>query len=105
MSKWAGKLGFVLTAQETVTSVFQEPVVEKDYKGLILRESRGSSPKESVPNQDPYVRMAISVIPGLFLRNNIASCRYATYMNQKWSITSFEVQGGRFILNLGDKYV
>lgn len=104
MSKWAGKLGFVLPAQETVVGVYQEPVVEKDYKGLILRESRGSSPNISVPNPDPYVRMAISVIPGRFLKDNIATCRYATYMGQKWSISSFEVQGERFVLNLGDKY-
>jgi len=44
------------------------------------------------------------VIPGKDLKEKIASLRYATYMNEKWSVTSVEVQGQKFILNMGDRY-
>ena len=104
MARWAGKLGFVLPAVETQTGVYEEPVTEVDYKGEILRESRGAAPGVTHKNLDPYLRMAVSVIPDTNLKDNIMSCRYATVYNVKWSVTSFEVQGIRYILNLGDKY-
>lgn len=100
--RWTGKLGFVSRAVETAASIYAEPVTELSYKGEIIRESRGTV--RNLPNPDPYIRMAISVIPGEALKNNIASLRYATYMGQKWSVTNFEIQGQKYILNLGDKY-
>jgi hypothetical protein len=103
MARWAGKLGFVAPAVETATGVYTEPVTEVAYKGEILRESRGVTAR-NVPNPDVYVRMAISVIPGKDLREKIASLRYATYMNEKWTISSIEVQGQKIILNMGDRY-
>jgi hypothetical protein len=103
MPRWAGKLGFVAPAVETVTGVYTEPVTEVTYKGEVTRESRGVASR-NIPNPDVYIRMAISVIPGKDLREKIASLRYATYMNEKWSVTSVEVQGKKFILNLGERY-
>jgi len=103
MSRWAGKLGFVGSAVETSPGVYTEPVTEVAYKGDIIRESRGVAAR-NLPNPDAYIRMAISVVPGRTLKENVAALRYATYMNQKWSVTSFESQGQKFILNLGDLY-
>lgn len=100
--KWAGKLGIVSAATETATGTYTEPVTELSYKGEIVRESRGIA--RNLPNPDPYIRMAISVIPGRELKEKIASVRYATHLGQKWSVTSFEIQGLKFILNLGDRY-
>jgi hypothetical protein len=103
MARWAGKLGFVAPAVQTATGVYTEPVTEISYKGDIVRESRGVT-RNNLPNPDVYIRMAISVIPGKVLRENIASLRYAEYLGQKWSVTSCEVQGQKFVLNLGDLY-
>jgi hypothetical protein len=104
MPKWAGKLGFVAPAVETATGVYTEPVTEIPYKGELVRESRGVTGK-NLPNPDVYIRMSISVIPGKVLRDNIAALRYATYLGQKWSISNCEMQGQKFVLNLGDLYV
>lgn len=104
MARWAGKLGFVLPAEETQAGIYEEPVSEVDYKGEILRESRGAAPGLTHKNLDPYLRMAISVIPDTTLVKNIMSCRYAVVYGVKWSVVSFEVQGIRYILNLGDRY-
>jgi hypothetical protein len=102
---WSGVLGFIKAPVETTPGVFLEGVDEVRYTGQILRESRGASEGHSSQNKTPYVRMAISVVPDKRLIQNISSVRYATYMNVKWSVTSFEIQqANKYILNLGDVY-
>lgn len=103
--RWSGVLGMAQTpAIETTPGVYEDPIVEVKYSGEIVRESRGATGGNSEKNKTPFLRMAISVIPDKKLMASIASVRYATYMGLKWTVTSFEVQGIKYILNLGDNY-
>lgn len=102
MAKFYGNIGFADTV-ETSPDVYEEQIVEKAYRGDVLRNylSRRSSDKM---NDDVEISNSISIVADPYLNNNIGRIRYVVWMGSKWEITSVEVNRPRLVLSIGGLY-
>lgn len=102
MAKFYGVIGYVETI-ETVPGVWTPSVIEREYFGDILRESRYINAGEKV-NEDFTVRNRISIIADPYANQHFHSIKYVTWMNSKWVVTAVEVKAPRLNLTIGGIY-
>ena len=102
MARFFGKVGYEIT-EETTPGVWTATIVERDYYGDTLRNSRRLSSSDKV-NDDITISNEISIIADAYAYQNFHLIRYAEFMNVKWKITNVEVQRPRLILTLGGVY-
>lgn len=102
MAKWYGGIGYAETV-ETVPGVYKETIVERNYYGDVLRNTRRLQSADQV-NDNINVSDEISIVADPFANQNFHSMRYAWYMGTKWKITNVEVRYPRLILTLGGLY-
>ena len=103
MAKYAGKVGYAPTTVETAPGVWTEVVVERDYVGDILRNTRKLQTGESV-NDDLSVDNSISIVADAYANENIFAIRYVQWMGALWKVTNVEVQSPRLLLRLVGVY-
>ena len=103
MNKWRGKIGFIETV-ETVPDVYEEQVVEKYYRGDVIRNSSKWSQKQDSTINDLNISNSISILADPYLTNNIQSIRYIEFMGGLWDVTSIDVQFPRLVLSIGGVY-
>ena len=82
MAKWFGKIGFAET-KETSPGVWSEEIVDHEYYGDVLRNSRRLQASDKL-NDD------------INISNEI--------MGTKWKITNVEVKYPRLVLTIGGLY-
>lgn len=102
MSKYFGKIGYGVT-EETRPGVHELRILEKEYYGEIVRNSRRLDSGDKV-NDDLNINMTLSIVADPFAYQNFHSIKYAEYMGTKWKATSVEPQYPRLILTLGGVY-
>lgn len=102
MAKYYGLIGYAVTS-EIRPGVWKEQIVEREYSGDILRNTRRLQSSDQV-NDNVTVSNEISVLSDPFANENFHSIRYATWMGSKWKVTNVEVQYPRIILSLGGVY-
>lgn len=78
-------------------------IVERDYVGDILRNTRRLQSGESV-NDDLSVNNMISIVADPYANENFFAIRYVQWMGTLWKVTEVEVQSPRLLLRLGGKY-
>lgn len=98
--KYSGKLGFADEVEETAPSVFTEKMTERQYFGDVLEFGRQMQLADKV-NPDITVGNQLSIVADPFARDHLYKLRYATFMGQKWQVSSVKVQYPRLILTLG----
>ena len=103
MAKYSGKVGYGPTSVETKPGVWVEVIVERDYVGDILRNTRRLQSGESV-NDDLSVNNMISIVADPYANENFFAIRYVQWMGTLWKVTEVEVQSPRLLLRLGGKY-
>jgi hypothetical protein len=103
MAKYYGKVGYGPTSVETKPGVWTEVIVEREYVGDILRNTRRLESGESV-NDDLSVNNLISIVADPYANENFFAIRYVTWMGALWKVTEVEVQSPRLLLRLGGKY-
>lgn len=103
MPKYFGKVGYGPTAVETKPGVWDEVIVEREYVGDILRNTRRLQSGESV-NDDLSVNNMISIVADPYANENFFAIRYVQWMGTLWKVTEVEVQSPRLLLRLGGKY-
>lgn len=103
MSKWFGKIGFETEATETAPGVWGPCIIEKEYYGDLLRQSRRIQNADKV-NDDVTFTNQLSIVADPYAIENFSMIRYATFMQMKWRVTSVEVQYPRLILEFGGVY-
>lgn len=100
--KYHGKIGFV-TFQEKTPGVDVEVAVEREYFGDIIRNTKRWDTAQQVdPNMQ--INNQISIIIDPYLKENLFTIRYASWMGSLWNISSVDVQYPRMILSLGGVY-
>lgn len=100
--KYCGKIGF--SQIETVSrGVDAEVIKERTYYGDVIRNTRRWSDASQV-NSDLTVSNQISIVADGFAQTNLGLMRYVTYLGQKWSIDSADIELPRIILTLGGIY-
>lgn len=102
MAKFFGNIGYQTTV-ETEPGLYEEQIIEHEYFGDVLRNSRRLQYSDDI-NPSITVNKQISVISDPYAVDNFNNMRYVTYMNAKWIISSAEVQYPRIILTLGGLY-
>lgn len=102
MARFCGIIGYVLTV-ETEPGIYEEQVIENEYFGDVIRNSRRLQTTTKV-NDDINVSNQISIIADPFANNNFHAMKYVEYMGAKWKITDVEVQYPRLILTVGGVY-
>jgi hypothetical protein len=102
MAKWFGKIGYAETV-ETSPGVWTEQIVEREYFGDLVRNTRRLQSADKV-NDDITISNEISILSDPYAVNNFHSIRYAEFMGTKWKITNVEVSYPRLTLSLGGVY-
>lgn len=102
MAKWFGKIGYATTA-ETRPGVWEESIVEREYYGDIIRNSRRLQSGDKV-NDDLNISNQLSIVSDPYANENFHAMRYAEFMGAKWKVTDVEVQYPRLLLTLGGVY-
>ena len=102
MAKWFGKIGYAVTS-ETRPGIWEEVIVERNYYGDMIRNSRRLQSASQV-NDNININNELSIISDPYAMNSFHAMRYAEFMGTKWKITNVEVQYPRLILSLGGLY-
>ena len=102
MAKFYGKVGYAVNA-ETAPGVWVEQIIEHDYCGDLIRNTRRLQASESL-NDDINVANEISIVADPFAIQNFHKMRYVVFMGEKWKVSSVEVQYPRLILTIGGIY-
>ncbi len=102
MAKYYGTIGFSKTI-EKVPGVWSEEIIERRYKGQVIRNARRWETAETL-NDNIKINNAISIMADSYLFNNIYAIKYVTWMNTRWKITDIEIERPHLKLTLGGLY-
>ena len=102
MAKFYGPIGFAKTV-ETVPGVWEEQIVERNYRGELTRNNRRLQTANQV-NDDITIANEISIVADPYVNENFHSMRYVKFMGTKWKVSNIDVQYPRLILSLGGVY-
>lgn len=102
MAKYYGKIGYAETV-ETEPGIWEEQIVEREYYGDVIRNSRLLQNSSNV-NDNLNVAMQITIVADPYANQNFHAMRYVSYMGTNWKISNVEVQYPRLILTLGGVY-
>lgn len=103
--RFFGEVGYVESTQETPpgSGVWVENIIEKDYSGEVIRNTRQLEAGEKV-NNDISVQNSISVVADQHAYEHFHKIRYVRWAGVTWIVTSVEVKAPRLILSLGGVY-
>lgn len=102
MSRFSGKLGFVMT-RETEEGVWLEDVVEIPAKGTIRSLWVRNDNNASV-NTDLRLTNEISVLMDTKIKTHLETLKYVVWKGSKWEVQSIGVNYPRLTINLGGLY-
>ena len=102
MAKFYGPIGYAEII-ETAPGVIRESIVERNYYGELIRNSRGLQSGDQL-NDDITIANEISILADPYANQNFHSMRYVEFMGVKWKIKNVEVRFPRLILTTGGVY-
>lgn len=102
MSRFSGKLGFVMT-RETEEGVWLEDIVEIPVKGTIRSLWVRNDNNASV-NTDLRLTNEISVLMDTKIKTHLETLKYVVWKGSKWEVQSIGVNYPRLTINLGGLY-
>lgn len=102
MAKFYGPIGYADTV-ETAPGVWEEQIVEHNYYGDFIRNTRQLQSSETL-NDNINVANEISIVADPFARENFHKMRYVKFMGAAWKISNVEVGYPRLILTIGGLY-
>jgi hypothetical protein len=102
MAKFYGKIGYGET-KETAPGVWTDEIVEYEYYGDIIRNTRRLQPGENL-NNDLTVGNSISIVADAYANEHFFAIRYVEWAGTLWTVTEVEVQSPRLLLRLGGVY-
>lgn len=100
--KYYGTIGF-LKLVEQPGSIWEEEIVERPYKGDVLRFSV-QYPKGEGRNSDVKLSNEIQIVADSFAYQNAHLMKYVSYLNANWEITNITVDRPRITLSIGGEY-
>lgn len=102
MAKFYGSVGYA-DIVETAPGVWQEQIIEHNYSGDLIRNTRQLQSGETL-NDNINIANEISILADPFARQNFHKMRYVVFMGSKWKISKVEVNYPRLILTIGGLY-
>lgn len=102
MSRFSGKLGFVMT-QETAEGVWLDNIVELPAKGTI-RSLYVRNDNNSTVNTNLRLTNEISILMDTKIQTYLETLKYVVFKGSKWEVQSIGVNYPRLTINLGGLY-
>lgn len=102
MAKFYGKIGYGIPT-ETAPGVWEDVIVEHEYYGDVVRNTRKSQEGEQI-NNDLSVGNSISVVADAYASVHFFAIRYVEWAGTKWTVPEVEVLSPRLLLRLGGVY-
>lgn len=102
MARFYGKVGYAETV-ETAPGVFKEKIVPRNYYGDVTRIIRRWSDSDNL-NGNLSINNSISIVADAYAYSHFSAIRYVEWMDQRWKVSSVEVERPRLILTLGEVY-
>lgn len=102
--KFSGKIGFWYGDVEVVPGSYQPKVVEKPYRGDILKMYWNHQPVSNQQNDNITLNNQLSILSDLYLQKNWPSIRYVVWNGTKFKVTKVEPGYPRVILDVGGVY-
>lgn len=102
MAKFMGAVGYAENV-EKAPGVFVDEIVEHDYYGDIIRNSRQLRESESL-NNDLTVQNSISIVADAYANEHFFAIRYVEWAGTCWTVEDVAVQSPRLIFRLGGVY-
>jgi hypothetical protein len=102
MAKFYGAIGYGETV-ETVPGVWQDSIVEHNYFGDVVRNTRRLQEGENL-NNDLSVGNSISIVADAYANEHFFAIRYIQWAGTLWTVSDVEVQSPRLLLRLGGVY-
>lgn len=104
MAKFYGKIGYGESKETSIGSgVWDDEIVEYQYTGDIIRNTRKSQEGENL-NNDITVGNSISIVADAYANEHFFAIRYVEWAGTLWTVTEVEVQSPRLLLRLGGVY-
>lgn len=105
MAKFYGKIGYAGETVETPSGsgVWIDEIVEFDYYGDVIRNTRQMQEGESL-NNDLSVGNSISVVADAYANEHFHKIRYIRWAGTLWHVENVEVEAPRLLLRLGGVY-
>lgn len=100
MARYHGNVGFLICEDDQETGIAEEKAVEKPFFGTVLEHTRRWEDSGSL-NDDLKVTNQISVTATDFAFRHASAIAYATFMGQRWKVTSVRIKHPNIILTLG----
>lgn len=105
MAKFRGAIGFIMTVEDSENpGVWIEDVVEKTYRGDLLKIYRKLQTSSNTINDNVVLSTEISIVADPYANENMFAMRYVTLGGAKWKIESIEVEYPRLKLSIGGIY-
>lgn len=102
MARFYGPVGYLIT-EETSPSVWTEKLIEIDYFGDVLRNSKRWQTTDKL-NDNIVINNQISIVADPFAYQHFHHIRYVKWMGITWSVSSVTVERPRLILEIGGEY-
>lgn len=102
MAKFFGVIGFGETV-EKAPGVYDDSIVEHNYYGDVVRNSRQLKEGEYL-NNDILVQNSISIVADAYANEHFFAIRYIKWVGTLWTVQDVTVQSPRLILRLGGVY-
>ena len=102
MAKFYGAIGYV-TQVETTPGVWTNQVIEKYYRGDVLKTQQKHSLSQHL-NGDINITNEISIVADPYANVNSHYIRYVKFRGACWDVTSIEERHPRLILSVGGVY-
>ena len=103
MAKWYGTIGFGVTEETTPGAWEEVDIVERNYYGDIIRDTRRYSTPSTL-NDNLDISNQLSVLADAFAYNHFHTMRYVDMYGVRWKVSNVEVQRPRLILTVGGVY-
>lgn len=102
MAKFYGKIGYGET-RETAPGVWEDLIVEYEYYGDVIRNTRKLESGEYL-NNDLSVSNSISIVADSYASEHFHAIRYIQWAGALWTVSDVEVRAPRLVLRLGGVY-
>lgn len=104
MARFFGRVGFGESVEkEDSPGVFEDVIVEHNYYGDVIRDTRSLSEGEYL-NKDLSVSNEIRIVADGYANDHFHAIRYVEWAGALWTVSTVEVQRPRLLLRLGEVY-
>lgn len=101
--RFFGAVGYATPAVETAPDVYVEGIVEYQYFGDVVTNSRQLEVGDKV-NNDLSINNSISILADEYAFLHFYAIRYVEWAGVLWTVTEVTAQSPRLLLRLGGVY-